>query len=86
TYCVAKPSSSETALQNNYNFACGDAKVNCQAVKVGGACYQPDTLINHASVAMNLYYRAYGRNQWNCDFAKSGLITYTDPSKLAYFR
>ncbi|KAJ6423544.1 hypothetical protein OIU84_024499, partial [Salix udensis] len=40
---------------------------------------QKTCLINHASVAMNLYYQCKGRNQWNCDFRNSGLIVVTDP-------
>ncbi|KAL0306629.1 UNVERIFIED_CONTAM: hypothetical protein Sradi_6080200 [Sesamum radiatum] len=40
----------------------------------------PDNLINHASIAMNLYYQAKGRNHWNCYFKNSGLMVVTDPS------
>lgn len=36
--------------------------------------------MNHASIAMNLYYQSKGRNHWNCDFRASGLIVMTDPS------
>ncbi|XP_035837791.1 glucan endo-1,3-beta-glucosidase 12-like isoform X2 [Helianthus annuus] len=46
----------------------------------GGACFLPDNLINHASIAMNIYYQCKGRNPWNCHFGNSGLITLTDPS------
>uniref|UniRef100_A0A0D3C640 X8 domain-containing protein n=1 Tax=Brassica oleracea var. oleracea TaxID=109376 RepID=A0A0D3C640_BRAOL len=47
---------------------------------VGGSCYDPNTPVNHASVAMNLYYQAQGRHQRDCYFEGSGLITVTDPS------
>ncbi|KAJ7014147.1 hypothetical protein NC653_003687 [Populus alba x Populus x berolinensis] len=33
---------------------------------------------------MNLYYSFHGRNLWNCDYQKSGLITKTDPSKIFF--
>ncbi|CAH8358938.1 unnamed protein product [Eruca vesicaria subsp. sativa] len=46
----------------------------------GGSCYDPNTPLNHASNAMNLYYQAQGRHQQDCYFEGSGLITITDPS------
>ncbi|PWA38211.1 X8 domain-containing protein [Artemisia annua] len=78
TWCVAKPSSSQATLQENVNYACSE--VDCKILQKGGACYSPDNLINHASIAMNIYYQCKGRNTWNCHFGESGLITLTDPS------
>ncbi|KAK9077437.1 hypothetical protein SSX86_005774 [Deinandra increscens subsp. villosa] len=80
TWCVAKPSSSESELLENVKYACD--RVDCGILKKGGACFLPDNLINHASIAMNIYYQCNGRNTWNCHFGGSGLITVTDPSKL----
>ncbi|TYI41819.1 hypothetical protein ES332_A01G053000v1 [Gossypium tomentosum] len=68
SWCVAKPSSDQATLLANINFAC--SQVDCR----------PDNLMNHASIAMNLYYQAKGRNKWNCDFRGSGLIVITNPS------
>ncbi|KAJ0452889.1 putative glucan endo-1,3-beta-D-glucosidase [Helianthus annuus] len=78
TWCVAKPSSSQAILLENINFAC--SQVDCSRLQKGGACYSPDNAINHASVAMNLYFQSKGRNTWNCDFKNSGLLTLSDPS------
>ncbi|KAK8579322.1 hypothetical protein V6N13_142530 [Hibiscus sabdariffa] len=78
TWCTAKPSSDKAALLANINYAC--SYVDCQTIQKGSPCFYPNTLINHASVAMNLYYQANGRNVWNCDFTGSGLIVFTDPS------
>ncbi|CAK9139250.1 unnamed protein product [Ilex paraguariensis] len=79
SWCVPKPSTSDQALMDNINFACGI--VNCSTIQEGGPCFNPSTLINHASVAMNIYYQQEGRHFWNCDFTESGLIVVTDPSK-----
>jgi hypothetical protein len=79
TWCVAKPSSDQATLLANINFAC--SQVDCRILQRGCPCYSPDNLINHASVAMNLYYQSKGRNHWNCDFRGSALIAVTDPSK-----
>ncbi|KAK6932495.1 X8 domain [Dillenia turbinata] len=80
TWCIAKPSSNETALSNNLQYACDNEMVDCGILEEGNACFCPNTLINHASIAMNLYYQANGHNYWDCDFMKSGLITISDPS------
>ncbi|TYJ39352.1 hypothetical protein E1A91_A04G064100v1 [Gossypium mustelinum] len=63
---------------DNINYAC--SKVDCQIIQKGCPCFNPDNLINHASIAMNLYYQSMGRNVWNCDFKGSGLIVISDPS------
>ncbi|KAK8943968.1 hypothetical protein KSP40_PGU007681 [Platanthera guangdongensis] len=79
TWCVAKPSTSEAALNANLNFAC--AHVDCLVLQK--ECAFPESLISHASIAMNLYYQANGRNSWNCFFSDSALIVVTDPSKMS---
>ncbi|KAI4323106.1 hypothetical protein L6164_022738 [Bauhinia variegata] len=78
TWCVAKPSSDQATLLANINYAC--SHVDCRIMQKGCPCNFPDNLMNHASVAMNLYYQSKGKNHWNCDFRGSGLIVITDPS------
>ncbi|KAF3431928.1 hypothetical protein FNV43_RR26664 [Rhamnella rubrinervis] len=77
TWCVAKPSSDQATLLANINYAC--SQVDCRVMQKG--CPSPATLINRASVAMNLYYQSRGRNHWNCDFRSPVLIVMSDPSK-----
>ncbi|KAJ7968890.1 glucan endo-1,3-beta-glucosidase-like [Quillaja saponaria] len=79
TWCVAKPSTIDAELSSNIEYACNQLR-DCYLIQEGGSCYNPNTLINHASVVMNLYYQSNGRNNWNCDFRGSGLIVGTDPS------
>ncbi|KAK2985755.1 hypothetical protein RJ640_025763 [Escallonia rubra] len=78
-WCVAKPSASDQELINNINYVCDSA--DCSIIQPGGPCFEPQNLINHASVVMNLYYQQKGRNYWNCDFTQSGLTVVTDPSR-----
>ncbi|KAL6529783.1 hypothetical protein OROGR_015406 [Orobanche gracilis] len=80
TWCVAKPSSDEQTLQNHINYVCIEQGQDCSIFKQRNPCFSPDTKINHASIAMNIYYQKNGRNKWNCDFKGTGLITTTDPS------
>ncbi|KAG9447529.1 hypothetical protein H6P81_013657 [Aristolochia fimbriata] len=78
TWCVAKPSSDDSVLLGNINWAC--SQVDCTVIQKGCNCFYPNSLINHASVVMNLYYQTRGRNPWNCDFKSSALVVVTDPS------
>ncbi|XP_028754494.1 major pollen allergen Ole e 10-like [Neltuma alba] len=78
TWCVARPSSDQATLLANINYAC--SQVDCRIMQKGCPCSTPDTLINRASIAMNLYFQSRGRNHWNCDFRGSGLMVITDPS------
>ncbi|CAI0409307.1 unnamed protein product [Linum tenue] len=61
-------------------FVIGNDQVDCQILQKGCPCFYPETLINRASVAMNLYYQSRGRNAWSCDFRGSGLVVLTNPS------
>eukprot|EP01018_Ginkgo_biloba_P009602 Gb_00237 [translate_table: standard] len=79
-WCVAKPSADDNSLSANLNYACSQGGVDCSVLHNGCPCYYPNTLISHASVAMNLYYQAHGRNFWNCYFNSTGLVVFTDPS------
>ncbi|KAF4386832.1 hypothetical protein CsatB_011970 [Cannabis sativa] len=78
TWCVAKPSTEAAALQGILDYAC--SQVDCSIMEKGCPCSLPDNLINRASIAMNLYYQANGRNRWNCIFRNSALVVVTDPS------
>lgn len=82
-WCVAKSTTDNEKLIKNINFAC--SKIDCSIILEGGSCYLPDNPLNHASVAMNLYFQAQGRHHWNCDFEGSGLITVIDPSEFNLF-
>ncbi|GJN38273.1 hypothetical protein PR202_gb27301 [Eleusine coracana subsp. coracana] len=78
TWCVAKPSASNEILALNLNYAC--SQVSCAVIQKNGPCYNPDNLVSHAAVAMNLYYAFHGRNAWNCYFNNSALVVQSDPS------
>lgn len=77
---MAKPATKKEKLQQIIDFA--RSKVNCADISNGGACYSPEDLLLHASVAMNNYYQAEGRHFWNCNFEGSGIIAITDPSEF----
>jgi len=76
---MGKPSANELALHNNIQYAC--SAVDCSIIQKGGACFDPETDISHASAVMNLYYQSKGMNPWNCYFSFSGITVITDPSR-----
>lgn len=79
SWCLPRPSASSRELLDNINYACN--VVSCTSIQQGGPCFHPNSLINHASFVMNLYYQKSGRHFWNCDFKNTAVIVVTDPSK-----
>lgn len=78
-WCVPKAGISDAQLQSNLDYACGHG-IECSPIQPGGACFEPITLVSHATYAMNLLYQTAGRNPWNCDFTQSATLTSTNPS------
>ncbi|KAH7542450.1 hypothetical protein FEM48_Zijuj02G0075200 [Ziziphus jujuba var. spinosa] len=78
-WCVPRSDASDEALQENLDYVCSRG-VDCNPIRDGGACFEPNTVRSHASYAMNAYYQAFGTQDVNCDFNHTGLITSNDPS------
>lgn len=75
-WCVVSPFTPPTSkLQAFINSACNE--VDCKEIRLGGSCYEPNTLENHASFVLNLIYRARG----TCD-SDIGNLVITDPCKF----
>lgn len=83
TWCVASSTASELDLQNALDWACGAGNVDCSAVQPSQPCYQPDTLVSHASYAFNSYYQMNGATDVACSFGGTGVKTTQDPSKCS---
>ncbi|KAD2804192.1 hypothetical protein E3N88_37569 [Mikania micrantha] len=82
TYCVAKEGADVKMLQAALDWACGPGKVNCTMMLQGEPCYEPDTVVAHATYAFNEYYHKMARADGACDFNGVATVTTTDPSKL----
>ncbi|KAL6006367.1 hypothetical protein ACLOJK_037318 [Asimina triloba] len=81
TWCVANPSASPTALQVALDYACGYGGADCSPIQKGGACFNPDTVGDHASYAFNDYYQK-NPAPTSCNFGGTAMLTNTDPSNL----
>ncbi|XP_010267108.1 PREDICTED: glucan endo-1,3-beta-glucosidase 13 [Nelumbo nucifera] len=80
TWCIASSTASELDLQNALDWACGPGNVDCSAIQPSQACYQPDTLLSHASYAFNSYYQQTGATDVACSFGGTGVKTNKNPS------
>lgn len=80
TYCVAKDGADHKMLQAALDWACGPGKVDCSRLMQGKECYDPDTVVAHASYAFDAYYHRMAMADGTCDFNGVATVTTTDPS------
>ncbi|XP_057988218.1 glucan endo-1,3-beta-glucosidase 13 isoform X2 [Hevea brasiliensis] len=80
TWCVALAGVSQIDLQNALDWACGLGMADCSAIQEGGSCFEPDTLLSHASYAFNNYYQQNGNSDVACNFGGTGSLTKTNPN------
>lgn len=80
TWCVALPGASQADLQTALDWACGAGSVDCKPIRPNGPCFQPDTLLSHASYAFNSYYQQNGNNDVACFFGGTATLTKRNPS------
>lgn len=78
-WCLPKAGANDENLQRNIDYVCG-LGIDCRPIQEGGACFYPNTVRAHAAYAMNAYYQATGRNEYDCDFDQTGATTISNPS------
>ncbi|XP_039043130.1 glucan endo-1,3-beta-glucosidase 13-like [Hibiscus syriacus] len=80
SWCVASTRAPPSDLQKALDWACGPGKADCSLIQRGQPCFEPDTLLSHASYAFNNYYHKNGATDESCSFGGTGIKVYTDPS------
>lgn len=84
-WCVAKPSVPAETLQEAMDYACGVGGAECDEIQPNGNCYNPDTIVAHASFAFNSYWQKTKVNGGSCSFGGTAMLINSDPSMLLYF-
>lgn len=85
-WCLPKTGADVEALQRNIDYICGLNVQYCGPIQEGGECFLPNTVRAHAAFAMNAYYQATGRNDYDCDFQQTGAISNVDPSIFLIYK
>ncbi|XP_023536080.1 formin-like protein 20 isoform X1 [Cucurbita pepo subsp. pepo] len=78
-WCVAKPSVADAIIQEAMDYACGSG-ADCMAIQPNGHCYEPDTIVAHASYAFNSYWQKTKVTGGTCDFGGTAMLVTVDPS------
>ncbi|KAK8334218.1 hypothetical protein V6Z11_A10G259600 [Gossypium hirsutum] len=78
-FCVPKPEATDSQLQNNLDYACGQG-IDCRPIQAGGVCVEPGTVRSRAAFAMNSYFKSKLGVDSACDFSGTVQVTTVDPS------
>ncbi|KAK8691605.1 hypothetical protein V6N13_075109 [Hibiscus sabdariffa] len=79
TYCLCKDGVGDKALQGALDYACGHG-ADCSAIQPSGACYNPNTVKDHCSYAVNSYFQKSGQVPGSCIFSGSATLSSTPPA------
>ncbi|CAJ1964741.1 unnamed protein product [Sphenostylis stenocarpa] len=78
-WCVAKPTVPDPIIQEAMDYACGSG-ADCKSIQPNGLCFQPNTLLAHASFAFNSYWQNTKIGGGTCDFGGTAMLVTVDPS------
>ncbi|KAE8729816.1 Detected protein of confused Function [Hibiscus syriacus] len=86
TWCIASKKASRTDLQNALDWASGPGKADCSSIQPNQQCFEPNTLLSHASFAFNNYYQKNGATDASCSFRGNAIKVGQDPTKSILFQ
>ncbi|XP_076948393.1 uncharacterized protein LOC143620622 [Bidens hawaiensis] len=78
-YCVCNTAMSDSVLQKNIDYACGNG-ADCSQISQNGACFNPNTVKDHCTFAVNSYFQKKGQVQGSCDFSGTASVVQALPT------
>ncbi|XP_073300106.1 PLASMODESMATA CALLOSE-BINDING PROTEIN 2-like isoform X1 [Primulina huaijiensis] len=82
TYCVCNSGQSDSVLQKNIDYACGNG-ADCSAILQNGACFNPNTVKEHCNYAVNSYYQRKAQTSGSCVFEGTATVTANAPNAVS---
>ncbi|KAE8725473.1 ethylene-responsive transcription factor 3-like [Hibiscus syriacus] len=79
TWCLANANADQQELQAALDYACGEGGADCGPIQSNGACFNPNTLVAHASYAFNSYYQKKARVSGSCVFNGAAYVSTQPP-------
>lgn len=79
-WCVVDANANVSTLPSAINYACSQGNNTCVAIQPGKSCYQPNTVIDHASYAFNNYWQQFKNSGGTCYFNGAATLVTKDPS------
>lgn len=81
-WCVVAKGANVSALGSAVKYACSQGNGTCETLRPGGECYEPVSLVSHASYAFSSYWVQFRSSGGTCFFDGLAAQTTKDPSKL----
>ncbi|MBA0792243.1 hypothetical protein Gohar_016759 [Gossypium harknessii] len=85
TWCMASPNAEAEELQEGLDYACGEGGADCGPIQPNGACYNPNSLVAHASYAYNSYYQKKARVSGSCFFSGTAYVSTQPPCTYFFY-
>ncbi|KAK6138593.1 hypothetical protein DH2020_027671 [Rehmannia glutinosa] len=80
-WCVVASDASLAELEPALDFACRQGNGTCDELAPGKGCYEPVSVVDHASYAFSSYWAKFRSDGASCYFNGLAVQTITDPSK-----
>ncbi|GLJ48783.1 hypothetical protein SUGI_1028770 [Cryptomeria japonica] len=79
-WCVVDLKANMSALPDAITYACSQGNNTCIDIQPGKPCYQPSSVVRHASYAFNSYWQQFKNSGASCYFNGAATMVTKNPS------